>query len=145
MRTPARRNVVLLIACLALAANCQSVLADDDLADRLAAARRYMSVVPVSRMLDDSVSELAKQVPDEKRAEFIRQMHSILSIDVLERATLNAMVKVFTVEELNALSDFYGSKAGRSAMDKFGIYMAEIVPVFQQEIQRALQQQPRPR
>jgi hypothetical protein len=50
------------------------------------------------------------------------------------------MVRHFTVRELNALTDFYGSPEGRSAMKKFGAYMADVMPAIQQEMARAIQQ-----
>ena len=49
----------------------------------------------------------------------------------------DAMVKNFTTEELKALADFYGSPVGKSAMQKFGAYMADIMPVMQAEIMKA--------
>ena len=39
-----------------------------------------------------------------------------------------------------ALADFYGSKAGKSAMEKFGLYMAEIMPPLQKELERAMRE-----
>jgi hypothetical protein len=50
------------------------------------------------------------------------------------------MVKIFTAQELNALADFYGSPVGKSAMGKFGIYMAEVMPALQQELIQAMGQ-----
>jgi len=50
------------------------------------------------------------------------------------------MVRHFTVRELNALADFYGSPEGRSVMNKFGSYMADITPALQQEMLRAIKQ-----
>ena len=49
----------------------------------------------------------------------------------------DAMVKHFTTEELKALADFYGSPVGKSAMQKFGAYMADVMPAIQAEMQKA--------
>jgi hypothetical protein len=49
----------------------------------------------------------------------------------------DAMVKHFTTEELKALADFYGSPVGKSAMQKFGAYMADLMPTMQAEIMKA--------
>ena len=49
----------------------------------------------------------------------------------------DAMVKNFTTEELKALADFYGSPVGKSAMQKFGAYMADIMSLVQAEIIKA--------
>jgi len=36
-----------------------------------------------------------------------------------------------------ALADFYGSPVGKSAMQKFGAYMADIMPTIEAEIMKA--------
>lgn len=122
---------------------CGSVSAQDTLADRRVAAARLMSVVPMSQMLEDSFAVIAKKFPQDKRAGIIAKMKQNVRVDVVERIATDSMVKTFTAEELNALADFYGSKPGRSATQKFGIYMMGpvILPAIQVEIQRALQQQ----
>jgi hypothetical protein len=48
-----------------------------------------------------------------------------------------AMVKHFTADELKALADFYGSPVGKSAMNKIGVYTADIMPAIQAEILKA--------
>jgi len=107
---------------------------------RLKAAKRYLQVAPMSKMVNDSILEMAQRVPPVKRAEFIKYMNVVMRVDFLEKVALEGMVKTFTTKELKALADFYGSEVGRSIMSKFGIYMAEVMPVLQQEIQRALQE-----
>src|SRR5690606_15949089 len=100
----------------------------DDVAARKAAVDRYLAVVPMSTMLEDTFSELAKQLPENQRADFISKMRSLVRADRVERIARDAMLRVFTADELNALADFYGSKHGSSAMKKFGVYMAELLP-----------------
>jgi hypothetical protein len=91
-------------------------------------------------MLDDTFAEISKQVPAERRSQFIADMKIVVRAELLEELTRAAMVKTFTADELNALADFYGSKHGASAMLKFGAYMALIMPVIQAELQRGIQQ-----
>lgn len=76
--------------------------------------------------------------PREKREQFSLTMKTAVHADALERIARNSMVKVFTADELHALADFYGSKDGASAMNKFGSYMALIMPALQQELQQAV-------
>jgi hypothetical protein len=47
------------------------------------------------------------------------------------------MVKHFTTEELKALADFLRFPVGKSAMQKFGAYMADIMPTMETEIMKA--------
>ncbi len=67
-------------------------------------------------------------------------MKIVLRADLLENLARTSMIKHFTADELNALADFYGSKHGASVMKKFGIYMADVLPSIQAEVQRALQE-----
>jgi hypothetical protein len=64
-------------------------------------------------------------------------MTADLDIGALSKAMTDAMVKHFTTEELKALADFYGSPVGKSAMQKFGAYMADLMPIVQAEIMKA--------
>jgi hypothetical protein len=45
----------------------------------------------------------------------------------------DGMAKHFTADELRALADFYGSPVGKSATQKFGTYMADVMPAIQTE------------
>jgi hypothetical protein len=125
-----------ILMCFAVTAS----LAQDNAASREAAADRYLKVVPMSKMLDDTFTEISKQVPEDQRVQFLAQMKAIVRVDVLDRIARESMVKTFTTDELNALANFYGSQHGASAMEKFGVYMGQVMPAIQQEIQSAIQQ-----
>jgi hypothetical protein len=130
------RAVLAVAVCVATA----FAAAQDDTASREAAANRYLKAVPIATILDDTFNEMGKQVPQDQRAQFIAQMKAVVRADFLEKTTLDSMVKTFTADELNALADFYGSKHGSSAMLKFGVYMAQVMPAIQAEVQRGVEQ-----
>jgi hypothetical protein len=135
-------NTLRSLLLLALFIPASHASAADSEEERIAAARRYLEVAQMSKITDDTVTELARTVPAEQRDRFLEFMHNAIRPEVLERAAMASMVKVFTAEELNALADFFGSPVGRSAMGKFGVYMADVLPVIQQEMFRAMQQLP---
>ncbi len=105
--------------------------------NRIAAAERYLEVVSMKDMMRDMFVESAKNLPKEYRAHYIELMGKNVNAAVLERAALTSMVHHFTVSELNAMTNFYGSKEGKSIMAKFGTYMADIMPTIQQESEKA--------
>lgn len=121
-----------------LATTCAQ--ADDTTPAREAAAERYMRVVPMQKMVDDTISELAKQIPEERRDRFVKLMTATMRVEMLERITRRSLIEVFSVDELSALADFYGSTHGQSAMRKFGQYMGHIMPALQEEIRAAFEQ-----
>ena len=116
--------------------------ASDSEEERAAAAKRYIEVAQISKMVDDTVTELAKAFPAGQRDRFLAFMRDAIRPEVLERAAMESMVKIYTAQELNALADFFGSPVGKSAMSKFGLYMADVMPVIQQEMFRAMQALP---
>jgi hypothetical protein len=122
------------------ASACALAQSTDSTAAREAATERYMRAVPMSKMMEDTYSEMSKGLPPAQRASFVADMRRIVKVENMERLAKASMVKHFTADELNALADFYSSKHGASAMSKFGIYMADVMPILMQEIQRAVQE-----
>jgi len=80
---------------------------------------------------------MAVNLPPDQRQQFKQMMTADLDIAALSKAMTDAMVKHFTTDELKALADFYGSPIGKSAMQKFGAYMADLMPVLQAEMIKA--------
>ncbi|MBN7769297.1 DUF2059 domain-containing protein [Marinobacter daepoensis] len=117
---------------------CASTSFANEESEKKAAAERYLAATPMSDMLSDMAGNMAMQIPEAERDDFIRLMTTEVDVSKLESAALDAMVKTFTLEELNALADFYGSDVGKSAMGKFGTYMAMVMPAIQREIMRAV-------
>jgi len=116
---------------------------------RKEAAERYAKVSDVRKLMADSVEAMAQRMPDAQREGFRTLMITHVRPEVIEAAMMAAMRKHFTARELNALADFYGSEEGRSAMAKFGRYMADVMPLVQAEMARAFaeyqrEQAPRP-
>lgn len=130
--------IVSLVMCLSLTIDASGN--DVDSKERRNAAKKYLQVVPMDKMLDASISEISKNIEPEKREDFIMYMKGMLRAEVLEEISINSMVKTFTVEEINAMTDFYGSDLGKSIMNKFGIYMGDVMPAIQQEMTRAFMQ-----
>ncbi len=107
--------------------------------NRIAATERYLTIMPMEDMIADMTQEMVKTMPAEAREPFSRMMLEEVRLDVLEQAAKDSMVKHFTVTEINALADFYESPTGYSVMKKMGVYTADVMPVIQQEVMRAVQ------
>jgi hypothetical protein len=138
-----RSITVSIVVIFVLATMSQSVLAadrDDTPALREAAAQRYLKAVPVQKMIDDMLKVIMKSVPAEKQTGFDAFIRKTLRPEFIEQASIQAMVKTFTVHEINAMTSFYNSPEGRSVQAKMGTYLAEIMPLLQQEMLRALQE-----
>ena len=123
---------------LALCASSTFVLGAADTPEtRRHEADRYLQATPPKAMFEDMADKMAVNLPAADRDKFKQLLTSQLDIVALTKAMTDAMVKHFTTDELKALADFYGSPVGKSAMQKFGAYMADIMPTMEAEIMKA--------
>lgn len=113
------------------------VAATDTPETRRREAERYLQTTPPAAMFADMAEKMAMNVAPAEREKFKQMMTSQLDIAALTKAMTDAMVKHFTTDELKALADFYGSPIGKSAMQKFGNYMADLMPTIQAEVMKA--------
>ena len=134
-RTMNQKLVVLL--ALTLCAWSPVFSAADTPETRRKEAERYLQVSPPKALFEDMANKMAVNIPADQRDQFKKLMTTEVDISALSKAMIDSMVKNFTTEELKALADFYGSPVGKSAMQKFGAYMADIMPVMQAEIIKA--------
>ena len=110
---------------------------EDTPANREQEAGRYLQATPPKEMMADMAEQMAKNLPQDQRDAFKDLLIKHLDIDALTKAIKEAMIKNFTADELKALADFYGSPVGKSAMKKFGTYMADVMPSIQTEMMKA--------
>jgi hypothetical protein len=111
----------------------------DTPAARRNAALQYLAAIPTQAMVDDMIETLAKQIPVARHDEFVGFMRKLTPFDKIAALTVEAMVKHFTVAEIEAMTTFYSSVEGKSIMKKTGVYMGEILPKIQAEVLRALE------
>src|SRR5712691_5117804 len=100
-------------------------------------AERYLQATPPKAMFEDMAEKMAVNMPPSEREKFKQTLTSQLNTAALAKAMSDALVKHFTTDELKALADFYGSPVGKSAMQKFGGYMADLMPKIESEIRKA--------
>ena len=128
-------GVFVFTALLALACQPSSTptALDDTPENRLAQIDRYFVAQPPEQMMKDMAETMSEGMPDDQRARFVELMTK-LDMAKLKTAMRDAMVKHFTADEVRALADFYGSEVGKSAMGKYGAYMADVMPTIQAEV-----------
>ena len=136
-QSPTMKQKVLVLVVLTVCAWSPVFSAPDTPETRRKEAERYLQVSPPKALFADMADKMAETLPADQREQFKKVMTTQVDIAALSKAMTDAMVKNFTTEELKALADFYGSPVGKSAMQKFGAYMADIMPVVQAEIMKA--------
>lgn len=106
-------------------------------AEREAAARRYLQVVPALEIVEEASLSRFRTLPPVDAHELAKAFVAELQLEPIERAIVDALVRDFTVAELDALTGFYASPNGRTAMRKLGRSMDRLLPAMEQEIDRA--------
>ena len=111
----------------------------DSHADRIAAAQKLLKVQSMETLMMEMDEGISQSMPVEHRKMFLEMIGKEYDIPALESAAMNAMVKIFTAKEINALAVFYGSPEGQSIQRKMSPYMAELMPVVQKAALEAVQ------
>ncbi len=136
-QSPFMKQKLVLLLVLTLSAWSPVFSAVDTPETRRKEAERYLQVSPPKALFEDMADKMTMNLPPDQRQQVKRMMTAELDIGALTKAMTDAMVKHFTTEELKALADFYGSPIGKSAMQKFGAYMADVMPALQAEVMKA--------
>jgi hypothetical protein len=120
-----------------------SAFAGDVLSDtpenRAKVVDEYLSLVPTKDLVNDMTERLAATVPEDKREAFKSMLTKHFDLDALLAAQKQSLAKIFTVGELKAMIAYYSTPEGKSSMKKMGAYMADLMPVVQAELQKAVQ------
>jgi hypothetical protein len=126
-----------LACCTSEKASSPTFVADTP-ENRRHAAEEYLRVVPPEDLMRDTAAKVGETMPASVRQSFVQAMTEDIDVAQLKDAIVKSMVRHFTVGEINALTAFYGSAEGKSVMKKFGLYMADVMPVIQAETNRAM-------
>ena len=115
---------------------------DDNPENREKLAVKYFKLVPMQSMMKDMGEEMAMRMPKAAKEEFLKYWETFLDddqIDQLESAARQSMAKHMNTSELQAFIEFMENPAGKSAMGKMKYYMADIMPLIQQQSMAAIQ------
>jgi hypothetical protein len=111
---------------------------DDTPENRAAQADNYLRIVPAQSLMNDMSEKISATLPEDQRTLFITLMTKNLDMGAVTSAMRSAMIKNFSADELKAIADFYGSPIGKSAMAKFGNYMADAMGPMRTELAKAM-------
>ena len=106
--------------------------------ERTRAVERYFQEVSMRDLLNDMVKEVSRQIPPERRKAFEDALLRNVRLEVVETAAKQSLAKHLTVAEIELFTEFIRRPEGKSAMEKMKYYMADLMPVIQQELIRAI-------
>ncbi len=145
-----RKNTIL-IAIGIVASLATAPAQAETQAERLEVAKAYLAVSMKAMNLEKvaliSARPILNQVRQKQPKLFaekgtkLRTMIKTVLMESMQTAMANLDQKLaatFTLQELNALKEFFTSEIGRSVMEKMPQYMAAIQPAMQIAIQQSL-------
>jgi len=113
-------------------------LEEDSYEERLTLSRKMHEIWPVRPKVETALEIVAEQIEPQERAAFKAAIRKAIKFKALEEASVDAMADIFSIKELEAMIEFYGSKEGRSVSHKTGDYEKALEPVLIEMIDKAL-------
>ncbi|KAM3574293.1 hypothetical protein VYU27_003773 [Nannochloropsis oceanica] len=100
----------------------------DTIKNRMKLADKYMDENPVDEGMEAMARQHMLKMPDPKEREQLMKNMQQMDTGKVRTITRQAMVKHFTVDELEYLINMYSTHTGKTLMSKIGAYSAEIQP-----------------
>lgn len=115
---------------------------DDDFAERLALATQMLQIQPAEEQIERAVDSYIRAYlftqSEENQNTFREAILSAMKPKALEKISIDAYAETFTVEELQAMVNYYSSPAARSAAEKRGELNGRISPEIAKQLDAAL-------
>lgn len=103
-------------------------------------AKKMHEINPTSIQVNSAIEQAASVLPEADRKPFVAAMKSVLNYNAVERISADAMVEVFTVEELQSMVDYYSKPEAKTAVDKFPQWAQKVQPEIARMIDKAMMQ-----
>lgn len=117
---------------------CRRTPVGDSEAGRIAEARKFLKTMDLRALVDDLADNNAAARPRLDKESFRAFVRSEIRWSTLEETIIGALAKNFTASEIRTLAEFQNSPAGKSFIEKYPAYQAEVGPPLQAEIRRVL-------
>ncbi len=127
-----------LFIAVCLGSACRRAPAGDSEAGRIAEAKKFIATLDLRALVDKLADNNAAARPKTDKDAFRAFVQREVSWSSLEETIRGALVKNFTAAEIRTLADFQNSLAGKTFIEKYPTYQAEVGPPVQAEIQRVL-------
>lgn len=113
-------------------------LTQEQLAHKLELAKKMHQIRPTSQQIDSAIQQVARRLPEQQRQQFVTIMTESLNYNAIERISIDAMVDVFTLKELEAMVEYYSKPEAVSASDKMSDWAKVVQPEIASLIDKAL-------
>ncbi len=113
-------------------------LSEEDLARKVQLAEKMHEINPVKEQVDSAVNSVASRLPEPQKQTFLNAMYSTMNYRAIERISVDAMVEVYSVAELEAMVEYYSKPEAKSAGDKIAQWAGRVQPEIMRMIDKAM-------
>lgn len=125
------KKLVVVMGMLLLSAPVYAL--EDTPGNRAKEAERYLVASSVRETLQEVPAQMAEDQPAEKRELFKKLIAKYFVVDTVMKRQSEALVKLFTADELRYLADTASSEFAKAISRKMEAFMSEMSPEIQTE------------
>jgi hypothetical protein len=111
---------------------------EDDSAKRLELSGRMHEIWPMRTRMETVIDNVAGNFEQEQQNKIKASLRKSMDYKQLEEESTKAMAEIFTVQELQAMIDFYGSESGRAISAKTADYEIALRPIMMKIMDKAM-------
>ena len=132
-------TTVMLVSVSAVAMAQENGAGDTDYAaKRRALAEEMHKIRPAREQVDEAIEQVARNLPEGERERFLNMVEDAFDYAALEKKSIDTMVDLFTVVELQAMVDYFGSDEAQSIARKLPKYQDVMQPEIIRSLDKAL-------
>ena len=110
---------------------------DDTYEQRAELAKKMHELLPTRDQVYTAIDQFAQAQPEQQREALRAAMRNAFNVKALEKISINAYTETYTLEELQAMVEYYSKPVARSAAAKTEDYSAIVYPEIIRMLDRA--------
>jgi hypothetical protein len=132
--------VTVIFAAIGMSFPAYAQTTDPTLEKRIELAREMHKIRPARDQVELAVAQAAMQIPEGDRETFKTNILDGFDFERLEQTSVDAMVEIFTLAELEHMLSYYSAPEAVSIDQKFSVYEEMVMPEIMKMLDRALMQ-----
>lgn len=107
-------------------------------AQKIELAKKMHAIRPTQEQVDSAVNRAAMSLPESDRGKFTTAMRSMLNYNAIERISIDAMVEIYSLKELESMVEYFSKPEAISASKKVSDWAQKVQPEIIHMIDRAM-------
>ena len=138
------KTILLSASVLALLGFVPMAIAQDvtaDTAKKIELAKKMHEIRPAKAQVDEALDQVGRNLPPMERDKFLKMVEGAFDYAKLEKLSIDTMVELFTVAELEKMVEYFGSPEAKSIATKLPEYQKKIQPEIVRSLDAAMMAQ----